>query len=145
MYALVDNNDLLCCSLRVQDYDIFLATSYGIFESMALLGKIEQFDPEQEEWPQYVERLEQFFEANDHTGDAKADKRRATFLSVIGPAPYKLLRSLLAPSKPKEKRYEELVAKLTEHYSSDIRPPRSFTKSALSQLWLKIHSWNKVH
>ena len=41
----------------------------------------------------YVERLEQFFEANDLTGDAKADKRRATFLSVIGPAPYKLLRS----------------------------------------------------
>ena len=84
---------------------------------MALLGKIEQYDPEQEEWPQYVERLEQFFEANDLTGDAKADKRRATFLSVIGPAPYKLLRSLLAPAKPKEKKYDELVAKLTEHYS----------------------------
>ena len=43
---------------------------------MALLGKIEQYDPEQEEWPQYVERLEQFFEANDLTGDYKADKRR---------------------------------------------------------------------
>ena len=27
---------------------------------------------------------------------------------------------------------------------SDIRPPRSFTKLALSQLWLRIHSWNKV-
>ena len=39
-----------------------LATTCGIFESMALLGKIEQYDPEQEEWPQYVERLEQFFE-----------------------------------------------------------------------------------
>ena len=86
-------------------------------ELMALLGKIEQYDPEQEEWPQYVERLEQFFEANDLTGDAKADKRWATFLSVIGPAPYKLLRSLLAPVKPKEKKYDELVTKLTEHYS----------------------------
>ena len=42
---------------------------------MALLGKIEQYDLEQEEWPQYVERLEQFFEANDLTGDSKADKR----------------------------------------------------------------------
>ena len=47
-----------------------MATSYGISESMALLGKIEQYDPEQEEWPQYVERLEQFFEANDLTGDS---------------------------------------------------------------------------
>ena len=48
---------------------------------MALLGKIEQYDPEQEEWPQFVERLEQFFEANDLTGDDKANKRRATLIS----------------------------------------------------------------
>ena len=83
----------------------------------ALLGKIEQFDPEQEEWPQYVERLEQFFEANDITGEASVAKRRATLLSVIGPVPYKLLRSLLSPAKPTDKTYAELVAKLTEHYS----------------------------
>ena len=94
-----------------------MATCYRISESIALLGKIEQYNPKQEEWPQYVERLEQFFEANDLTGDSKADKRRATFLSVIGPAPYKLLGSLLAPAKPKEKKYDELVAKLTEHHS----------------------------
>ena len=45
----------------------------------ALLGRLDQFDPEQEEWPQYVERLVQFFEANDITGDDKAAKCRATF------------------------------------------------------------------
>ena len=83
----------------------------------ALLGKIDNFDASREEWPQYVERLEQFFEANDLTGDGKAAKRRATFLSVIGPEPYKLLRSLLSPEKPATKSFEELVAKLTEHYS----------------------------
>ena len=44
----------------------------------ALLGKIEQFDPEQEEWLQYVERLEQFFEANNIMGEANAAKQRAT-------------------------------------------------------------------
>ena len=82
-----------------------------------LLGKIDQFDPEQEEWPQYVERLDQFFEANELTGDSKATKRRATFLTVIGPGPYKLLRSLLSPVKPTDKTYDELVKKLTEHYS----------------------------
>ena len=38
----------------------------------ALLGRIDPFDSEQEEWPQYVERLDQFFEANDLTGDEKA-------------------------------------------------------------------------
>ena len=41
---------------------------------------------------------------------------RATFLSVVGPGPYKLLRSLLSPTKPSEKTFEQLVAVLTEHY-----------------------------
>jgi hypothetical protein len=84
---------------------------------VALLGKIDTFDPELEEWPQYVERLDQFFEANDLTGDGKATKRRATFLTVIGSRPYKLLRSLISPAKPSDKTYDELVKKLTEHYS----------------------------
>ena len=83
----------------------------------ALLGRIDEFDPEKEEWPQYVERLDQFFEANDLTGDGKATKRRATFLTVIGPGPYKLLRSLISPVKPTDKTYDELVKKLTDHYS----------------------------
>ena len=83
----------------------------------AVLGKVNVFDPEHEEWPQYVERLDQFFEANDLTGDDKATKRRATFLTVIGPGPYKLLRSLISPAKPTDKTYGELVKKLTEHYS----------------------------
>ncbi len=62
-----------------------------------LLGKVDAFDPELEDWPQYVEWLEHFFEANGIVGDVNAAKRRATFLSVIGPAPYKLIRSLLSP------------------------------------------------
>ena len=85
-----------------------------------LLGKIDHFDPEEEEWPQYVERLDQFFEVNDLTGDGKAAKRRATFLTVIGPGPYKLLHSLLSPVKPTDKTYDELVKKLTEHYSPTL-------------------------
>ena len=38
-------------------------------------------------------------------------------LSVVGPATYKLLRSLLAPVKPGEKNYGELVVTLSAHYS----------------------------
>ena len=54
----------------------------------ALLGrKIEHFDPQQEEWPQYVERLEQFFEANDLAGEDKATKRRATFCRLLDRSP----------------------------------------------------------
>ena len=36
-----------------------------------LLGKIDYFDPELEEWSQYVERLEQFFMANRIVGEEK--------------------------------------------------------------------------
>jgi len=84
---------------------------------MALLGKIEEFDPKKEDWRQYLERLEEFFVANDLTGESKAVKRRSTFISLIGPEPYKLLRSLLSPEKPKDKTFEELAAVLTKHYT----------------------------
>ena len=49
---------------------------------MALLGKIEQYDPEQEEWPQYVERLEQFFEANDLTAGRRKSGRETGYFPL---------------------------------------------------------------
>ena len=65
-----------------------------------------------EEWPQYVERLEHYLEANGITGDANAAKRHSVLLSVIGPAPYQLLRSLLAPVKSTDKTFDKLAAVL---------------------------------
>ena len=41
----------------------------------ALLGQIESCDSPQEEWPQYVQGLEQFFMVNEITGEVKAEKR----------------------------------------------------------------------
>ncbi len=79
----------------------------------AILGKVEEFDQSKEEWTQYVERLNHFFLAN---AIENADKKRAVFLSVIGPAVYKMLASLLAPVKPGEKTYEELVTSLQKQY-----------------------------
>ena len=86
-----------------------------------LLGKIDHFDPELEEWSQYVERLGEFFKANGIVGEENKVKRRATFLSVVGPSPYKLLRSILAPVKLSEKTFEELADVLKNHYN----PPPS--------------------
>ena len=83
----------------------------------ALLGKIEPFDPETEEWPEYVERLGQYFEANDLTGEEKAVKRRATLISLMSPATYKVARSLLSPAKPSEKTFDEIVAVLAKHHN----------------------------
>ena len=59
--------------------------------AMELLGHIKPFDLAAEEWPQYVERLEQFFVANDIKGEDNAVKRRATFPTLVGRSAYNLL------------------------------------------------------
>ena len=70
--------------------------------------------PSQDEWPLYVERLGHVLVAN---GITEEPKKRAIFLSVIGASNYKLLSSLVAPAKPGEKEYTELVEKLSEHFT----------------------------
>ena len=81
---------------------------------MATLGKMGEYCPSSEEWPQYIERLEFFLIANKVTDDAL---KRATLLSVIGPRTFKLLRNLITPAKPGDKTYAELVEVLTDHFS----------------------------
>ena len=85
--------------------------------AIGLLGHTEPFNFSQEEWTQYVERLEQFFQANDIVGGGKAVKRRATFLFIVGSSLYNLLRSLVSPAQPTDKTFEQLVKILTKHYS----------------------------
>ena len=76
---------------------------------MALLGKIEEYDGSKEEWPQYVERMDHFFAAN---GIDDVGKKKSTFLAVIVPATYTLVRNLVSPDKPGDKSYDELVTAL---------------------------------
>ena len=77
-------------------------------------GKVSAFNPSQDEWPLYVERLGHVFVTN---GITEEPKKQAIFLSVIGASNYKLLSSLVAPAKPGEKEYTELVEKLSEHFT----------------------------
>ena len=77
------------------------------------LGRVEDFDGNKDDWQQYVERLEHFFVANGIDG---AEKKRAVFLSVIGPSTYKTLRNLLYPDKPGDKSYASLVDTLSKHF-----------------------------
>ena len=60
----------------------------------------------------YIERLEQFFQAND----IAVEKQVATLLSVMGAATYGLLRNLVQPNKSKDKTFDEIVAILKEHF-----------------------------
>ena len=78
-----------------------------------LLGHIGEFKEDEEEWPQYAERVDHFFAANG----VADEKKVAVFLSLIGAKEYKLLSSLIAPG---EKTYKELVDVLKEHHSPEL-------------------------
>ena len=80
---------------------------------MTAFGKIESFDATKENWETYVERVEQFFLANDIDDDHKVP----TLLSLVGGKTYTLLRNLLAPEKPATKSFQQIVTTLQEHLS----------------------------
>ena len=48
-----------------------------------------------------------------------ADKQHAILLSSVGPTTYRLTRNLLAPAKPTEKTFKEIVEAVQAHH-----PPR---------------------
>ena len=75
-------------------------------------GLISEFEAGREDWTSYTERLQQYFAANDVDS---AEKQRAIFLSACGAQTYQLLKNLLAPEKPMEKSFEELVELMKNH------------------------------
>ena len=80
---------------------------------MATHGQIGEFNSQREDWMSYSERLEEYFIANDIKS---AEKKKAILLSVVGADAYQLIRSLIAPEKPKEKTFEQLVKLVQEHH-----------------------------
>ena len=79
----------------------------------SLLGTVGAFQEGQEDWTCYCERLEQFFQAN---GIDDEGKRRAVLLSVCGGSVYQLIRNLVAPGKPADKSFSELVTLVRTHF-----------------------------
>ncbi|XP_039629428.1 uncharacterized protein LOC120541637 [Polypterus senegalus] len=79
----------------------------------ATLGHMDDFDENVEQWTTYIERFETFALAND-IGE---DKLVPVLLTVIGRTTYGLLRSLLAPEKPRDKTFDQIKAVLQQHFS----------------------------
>ena len=77
-------------------------------------GRLDAFDAELDDWPQYEERMLCYFEANGITNQATM---RAIFLSAVGARTYKLLRNLVTPAKPRDKPFKDLRQALTNHYA----------------------------
>ena len=82
--------------------------------NMATYGNVGEFKGSEESWTQYVERLEQYFTANEIKG---AKKQRAILLSVCGSKIYGLIRDLLQPQKPGDVELKEILEKLENHFS----------------------------
>ena len=72
-----------------------------------------EFVPSKEEWNQYAERMGHLFKANTIESTVR---RKTCFLTLIGAPAYKLLGSLIAPDKPADKTYNDLVAVMKQHY-----------------------------
>ena len=86
---------------------------------VATFGKLTEYDPEQEEWRSYSERLEFFFTADDIKD---AEKKKAILLSSSGSKTYKLFHGLTAPAKPGDKTFAELVKLIKNHLSPKPNP-----------------------
>ncbi len=77
-----------------------------------VLGNIQEFDPQVETITTYLERLELYFDANT----VAAEKKVSALLYGIGPKVYGVLRSLLAPTRPQDQTFDDLVTRLKAHY-----------------------------
>ena len=67
---------------------------------------IGEFDERQGTWKEYIERFEFFCEAQSITDD---DRRRALLLAGIGQNGYRRVKTILAPSRPSEMSYNDIV------------------------------------
>lgn len=86
---------------------------------VGLHGKVSAFDPRQEDWVDYVERLELYFLANDITDEVK---KRAILLNAVGPATYRLVKTLAIPGKPTDLGFNDIVEKLKLHFNPKPSP-----------------------
>ena len=76
-------------------------------------GSIGEFDNAEEDWETYVERVSLYLVANDITDAAK---KRAT-LSVCGAKTYHTIRDLVAPAKPTDVSYDDIISQVQEHFN----------------------------
>ena len=92
----------------------------------SLLRSLGGFEPTTELFSSYLERLDQFFIAND-IGQCAADatdavrqaaekKKVVVLISVMGKTSYNTLRDLCMPDSPKDKKFKELCDLLKFHY-----------------------------
>jgi hypothetical protein len=86
--------------------------------TMALVGQLGTFNPEEEEWDRYAERVENYLVANGIDGD---DRRAAILLTCVGTKNYKILSDLSSPALPSTLTFKCINELLRNHFT----PPKS--------------------
>jgi len=70
------------------------------------------FQPKSEQIDSYLERLELYLTANNFPSRRKVP----ALLTLVGSPAYDVLRSLLAPDRPQDNTYDEIIQVLKAHY-----------------------------
>ena len=84
---------------------------------MTTLGKIEEFDVRGGEIDRYLERLEQYFVANNIPSDSETSSRqRAILISVLGAEAYDILFDLCSPNSPSSKSFADLKTMIVKSH-----------------------------
>ena len=79
---------------------------------MAVHGILVAFNPREEDWTEYAERLSFYFATNGITNGAK---KRAILLSCVGLTTFRLMRSLVLPASLDSLSYDDLMSKVKDH------------------------------
>ncbi|XP_077550655.1 uncharacterized protein LOC144163846 [Haemaphysalis longicornis] len=79
---------------------------------MPSFDNLEPFEGGGDDWNCYVDRLEEFFLAED----VAPQKRTSVFISCFGQNTYALLRNSVKPAKPSDKKLDEILVVLESHY-----------------------------
>ena len=80
-----------------------------------LHGQVSAFNPHQEDWVEYVERLQFYFMANDIN-----DATNLRF--YLTPPAYRLVKTLAIPGKPTDLNFAEIVEKVKNHFTLKPSP-----------------------
>lgn len=78
------------------------------------IGALSEFNPEEQDFASYLEKVELFFEANN----IAEEKKVAVFLTAAGQKTYEILRYYSAPKLPRERNFDEIVTLFKKHFQN---------------------------
>ena len=79
---------------------------------MSATLQLEPFNPATDSWRQWEQRLHFFIDCNGIQGEKR---KRATLLTVCGKEAFSLICSLISPSKPSDKSFDQLIEVIGQH------------------------------